>query len=123
MISLGLRYAQSRFSDQLNFTEENPWFGNQTLQFSNQNISAHWTEILLRLNVQIWKNVFLGSVLRIEIMKNISTPDQFIPFDIPGWGRNWKSGTDEKPANMGLSYYLIYHFPFREKEIPLKKIK
>ena len=123
MISLGLRYAQSRFSDQLNFTEENPWFGTQPLQFSNQNISAHWTEILLRLNVQVWKNVFLGSVLRIEIMKNISDPDQFIPFDIPGWGRNWKSGTDEKTANMGFSYYLIYHFSFREKEIPLKKIK
>ena len=36
MISLGLRYAQSRFSDQLDFAEENPWFGTQTLQFSNQ---------------------------------------------------------------------------------------
>jgi hypothetical protein len=123
MISLGLRYAKSKFSDQLNFTEENPWFGTQALQFSNQNISAHWTEILLRLNVQVWKNVFFGSVLRIEIMKNISDPDQFIPFDIPGWGRNWKSGTDEKTTNMGFSYYLIYHFSFREKEIFLKKIK
>ena len=123
MISLGLRYAKSKFSDQLNFTEENPWFGTQALQFSNQNISAHWTEILLRLNVQVWKNVFFGSVLRIEIMKNISDPDQFIPFDIPGWGRNWKSGTDEKTTNMGFSYYLIYNFSLREKEIFLKKIK
>jgi hypothetical protein len=123
MVSLGLRYAKSRFSDQLNFAEENPWFGNQTLQFSNMDVSAHWTEILLRLNVHVWKNVLLGSVLRIELMKNISTPDQFIPFDIPGWGRNWKSGTDDKTANMGFSYYLIYNFSYREKEIPIKKIK
>jgi hypothetical protein len=78
---------------------------------------------LLRLNVRIWKNIFLGSVLRIELMKNISATDQFIPFDIPGWGRNWKSGTDEKTANMGFSYYLIYNFSYREKEIPLKRLK
>ena len=123
MVSLGLRYAKSRFSDQLTFAEENPWFGTQTLQFSNKYVSAHWTEILLRLNVHIWKNVLLGAVLRIELMKNVSAPDQFIPFDIPGWGRNWKSGTDDKTANMGFSYYLIYNFSFREKEIPLKKIK
>ena len=123
MVSLGLRYAQSEFSDDLNFEEENAWFGSQVLQFSNKNVSAHWTEILLRLNVQIWKNVFLGSVLRIELMKNISATDQFIPFDIPGWGRNWKSGTDEKTANMGFSYYLIYNFSYREKGIPLKKLK
>ena len=123
MVSLGLRYAKSRFSDQLTFAEENPWFGTQILQFSNKDVSAHWTEILLRLNVHIWKNVLLGAVLRIELMKNVSAPDQFIPFDIPGWGRNWKSGTDDKTANMGFSYYLIYNFSFREKEIPLKKIK
>ena len=123
MVSLGLRYAKSRFSDQLNFAEENPWFGTQTLQFSNKDVSAHWTEILLRLNVHVWKNVLLGAVLRIELMKNVSAPDQFIPFDIPGWGRNWKSGTDDKTANMGFSYYLIYNFSFRKKEIPLKKIK
>lgn len=123
MVSLGLRYAKSRFSDQLTFAEENPWFGTQTLQFSNKDVSAHWTEILLRLNVHVWKNVLLGAVLRIELMKNVSAPDQFIPFDIPGWGRNWKSGTDDKTANMGFSYYLIYNFSFRKKEIPLKKIK
>ena len=123
MVSLGLRYAQSEFSDELNFEEENAWFGTQVLQFSNKNVSAHWTEILLRLNVRIWKNIFLGSVLRIELMKNISATDQFIPFDIPGWGRNWKSGTDEKTANMGFSYYLIYNFSYREKEIPLKRLK
>ena len=108
MISLGLRYAKSRFSDELKFKEENDWFGTQDLQFSNKNVSSNWTEILLRLNVRVWENLLLGSVLRIEMMKNISTPNQFISFDIPGWGRNWKSGTDEKTANMGFSLSLIH---------------
>ena len=123
MISLGLRYAKSRFSDELKFKKENNWFGTQDLQFSNKNVSSNWTEILLRLNVRVWENLLLGSVLRIEMMKNISTPNQFISFDIPGWGRNWKSGTDEKTANMGFSYYLIYNFSYREKKIPPRKIK
>ena len=123
MISLGLRYAQSRFSDELKFREENEWLGTQDLQFSNENVSSNWTEILLRLNVRVWKNLLLGSVLRIEVMKNISTPNQFISFDIPGWGRNWKSGTDEKVANMGFSYYLIYNFSYREKKIYPRKLK
>ena len=123
MISLGLRYAQSRFSDELKFREENEWLGTQDLQFSNENVSSNWTEILFRLNVRVWKNLFLGSVLRIEMMKHISTPNQFISFDIPGWGRNWKSGTDEKVVNMGFSYYLIYNFSYREKKIYPRKLK
>lgn len=123
IISLGLRYAKSRFSDELKFSEENTWFGTQDLQFSNKNVSSHWTEILLRLNVRVWNNLLLGSILRIEMMKNISTPNQFNPFDIPGWGRNWKSGTDEKTVNMGFSYYVIYNFSYREKKILPRKIK
>tara|TARA_B100000900_G_scaffold346822_1_gene311734 strand:- start:1093 stop:1809 length:717 start_codon:yes stop_codon:yes gene_type:complete len=123
MISLGLRHAQSRFSDELKFKEENDWLGTQDLQFSNKNVKSNWTEILLRLNVRVWKTLLLGSVLRIKMMKNVYTPNQFISFDIPGWGRNWKSGTNEKTANMGFSYYLIYNFSYREKKIPTRKIK
>ena len=123
MISLGLRHAQSRFSDELKFKEENDWLGTQDLQFSNKNVTSNWTEILLRLNVRVWKTLLLGSVLRIKMMKNVYTPNQFISFDIPGWGRNWKSGTNEKTANMGFSYYLIYNFSYREKKIPTRKIK
>ena len=123
MISLGLRHAQSRFSDELKFKEENDWLGTQDLQFSNKNVTSNWTEILLRLNVRVCKTLLLGSVLRIKMMKNVYTPNQFISFDIPGWGRNWKSGTNEKTANMGFSYYLIYNFSYREKKIPTRKIK
>ena len=123
MISLGLRYAKSKFSDELKFKKENNWFGTQDLQFSNKNVSSNWTELILRLNVRVWKNLLLGSVLRVEMMKKISSPNQFISFDIPGWGRNWKSGTDEKTANMGFSYYLIYSFSYREKKLPPRKIK
>tara|TARA_B100001057_G_C22714043_1_gene897009 strand:- start:57 stop:773 length:717 start_codon:yes stop_codon:yes gene_type:complete len=123
MISLGLRRAQSRFSDDLKFKEENDWLGTQDLQFSNKNVTSNWTEILLRLNVRVWKPLLLGSVLRIKMMKNVYTPNQFISFDIPGWGRNWKSGTNEKTVNMGFSYYLIYNFSYREKKIPTRKIK
>ena len=43
MISLGLRYAQSRFSDELKFREENEWLGTQDLKFSNENVSSNWT--------------------------------------------------------------------------------
>ena len=120
-MSLGVRYASSYFSDQLVFEDDNYWYGNRTATLSNDALSAQWVEILINLKVRIWKNLFLGSIVRIETLKNLSDTGHIVPYDVPGWGRNRKSGTDLKTTNMGFSYYVIWNLAFREKEIPNKK--
>ena len=116
-----MRYASSYFSDQLVFEDDNYWYGNRTATLSNDALSAQWVEILLNLKVRIWKNLFLGSIVRIETLKNLSDTGHLVPYDVPGWCRNRKSGTDLKTTNMGFSYYVIWNLAFREKEIPNKK--
>ena len=120
-MSLGVRYASSYFSYQLVFEDDNYWYGNLTATLSNDALSAQWVEILLNLKVRICKNLFLGSIVRIETLKNLSDTGHLVPYYVPGWGRNRKSGTDLKTTNMGFSYYVIWNLAFREKEIPNKK--
>jgi hypothetical protein len=113
VITLGLRYARSSFSDEMSFSRDHYWFGGQDLFYSNDLITAQWMEVVNRLNVRIWKNLYFGSAIRIKLFKSITGQENLVPYDIPGWGRHRKNGTTVKTSNAGFSYYLIWRIPFK----------
>lgn len=123
MITLGLRYAGSTFTDDMVIPRTHYLIGSQDYQFSNGQLTARWVEAVTRLNVRVWQNLYFGASVRLKLFKNLDGQDELVPYDIPGFGRHRKNASTEKTANAGFRYYIMYRLPFRYKPVPPKPIK
>jgi hypothetical protein len=108
-VSFGLRYARSQFEEQ---------YEDSGLSAQNLGMSAGWVEITTGIRMRIWNQLFMGYQLRLKGMKRLSNENTSLQtYDIPGFGRNKKSGQTVRTGGVGFNYYIYWTIPFREKKV------
>jgi len=111
-LTLGLRYAMSRFKDEINF-ERNYGFGSTAFDRSNSQAKSRWFELTLGLNVKVAKPIYFGYTVRYKVFRKNSGIEGLEPYDIPGFGRNSNQST------VGFDYYIRWIIPLKkEEEVP-----
>jgi len=111
VLSFGIRYAETRFNDQLNYFIANEVWGENNLASSNDEMKGRWYEITGSLKARVWKQLYLGYTVRFKFAFKINGVDNYEPFSAPGFGRA------DGPNNVGLNYHIFYRIPFRKKEM------
>lgn len=121
---VGLRYAISPVKyDVMNAPLEDPIWG--TTLPGNPNISdgiwgghvpyshkglkstIHWTEFLVGVRVNIYKNFSMGWALRMKYRKKNSLSEHGNPWYVPGFG-------EYDSSNMGITYTVSYKIPAKK---------
>ncbi len=114
-ISLGFRYGFSVFNQTLNSYTPNT--GSQyfpvttitTPQISN-GLKAHWTEFVIGIKAETFKNLFVGFSASYKIMLSVDNPTNFKTLYTPGFNRVFESNT-----GFGFNYTISYLIPFVKK--------
>lgn len=107
VIFFGLKYAFSVIDDEVQFqTNDNIW-ENSTISQRNENLGVRWLEMNAGVKVEVFRNVFVGYILRYRFARRYLDRSSLVPYRVPGFG----SGEDE--ANFGFDYYLYYRIPFK----------
>ena len=115
VLSVGFRYGRSHFDEQL-------FDPTQGIRVNNANINASWIELTSGLRMKLWRQLYLGYQLRLRGFKSLSDESGDLQtYDIPGFGRNKKSGTSVTRGGFGFNYYVYWTIPFRDKKIPARK--
>lgn len=105
---VGVQYAFSYFDHEMpGLFVENYW-DNRYIQFTEENVYAHWIEFIGGLRVEIVKNLYLAYTLRIKL-KPWTSHDSFTPLYIPGYHKN------RGKSSFGISYYITYRIPLYKK--------
>jgi hypothetical protein len=123
IISIGMRYGFSTFSQELNnyrIYNSSQYFGeSQTINSGEKfnGLTASWIEVVAGLKAQVLKNVFVGFSLRLNTLITNKKPDNFDNLYIPGFNRTY-NGT----FGVGMNYTVSYFIPiYKKKVIPAKK--
>ncbi len=109
--TFGLRYGRASFSENLNFSDTNRFFGDYSDEQSNINVSSRWFELTTGLRVRLIQNIYMGYNFRVQILKKTSATQQFRTYDIPGFGLN------EFDSRWAFNYYIVYRISWKEKNI------
>lgn len=125
LITIGLRYGASTFSQNLNsFTTYNSsqYFGPSQPVLIDQKfdgLSAQWIEVVLGLKAEVVNNIFVGFSVRMNRLFTNSKPDNFDNLYIPGFNRTYEGN-----FGAGLNYTISYFIPFyKTTSKTTKKIK
>ncbi len=124
VITVGLRYSASSFSQTLNsykiystnhYFDENPLYAPGT---TTNGLSAQWLEVVVGMKAKVIQNFYLGFSFRMNKLVTNKYPANFDNLYIPGFNRTY-GGT----FGAGFNYTLSYLVPlYKKKElIPLKK--
>ncbi len=122
IISIGLRYGVSTFSQQLNtykIYNANPYFGEVPVLVSGEKfngLSASWIEVVAGIKAKVINNVYLGFSLRLNRLVSNTKPTGFDNLYIPGFNRTY-----DGDFGVGFNYTVSYFIPiYKKKEIPKK---
>jgi len=115
VLFFGARYAKSRFDDAVSFVVDDGVWGTQEVIYTNNNVDATWFEVVGGLKVAVWKQLFLGYIVRFKLGLDIKQTGTSESFTVPGFGR-----TDNN-SNIGMNVYVYYRLAWRKKPIPPKK--
>lgn len=118
--TFGLKYAQANFTNSISFEEENIYYGPQTVDLQSSNMRARWWELNGGIRIRVWEQLYFGYVIRVKIFKDVFNKNGIEPWDIPGFGRHKRSGTQVKSTTLGLNYQISWRIPYRTKPIPPK---
>lgn len=110
----GFRYARSLFSDEIEFIDDFDKWGQKSIEFKNNNLTATWYEVNMGMKVKVAERLYFGYTVRYKLNKSMKGFDNLTPRNIPGYGRAGKS------SNAGFNYYILYTIPFRDKPVPPK---
>ena len=123
IISIGLRYGVSTFSQQLNTYKTynaNPYFGEVPVLVSGEKyngLSASWIEVVAGIKAKVINNVYLGFSLRLNRLVTNNKPKGFDNLYIPGFNRTY-----DGDFGVGVNYTVSYFIPiYKKKEIFVKK--
>jgi hypothetical protein len=129
VISLGMRYGVSSFSQTLNsYTLYNPYpyFGAVAEVPSgvvSKGLSAQWIEIVAGMKAKVFNNVFMGFSFRVNRLLSQKKPDNFDNLYIPGFNRTY-NGNFGVGFNYTVSYFIpLYKSTVKPKEVPATKKK
>tara|TARA_R110002050_G_scaffold143934_3_gene269335 strand:- start:299 stop:985 length:687 start_codon:yes stop_codon:yes gene_type:complete len=114
-IFVGFRYATSSFEQTLNsYTSntESDYFSGNTLStpITTKGLNAHWTEFVMGIKVETFKNLFLGFSFSYKIMLSLKQPTNFKTLYVPGFNRVFETET-----GFGFNYTVSYTIPFISK--------
>lgn len=124
IISIGLRYGMSTFSQNLDsyrIYNSHPYWGELPSKDSNEKfsgLSAGWLEVVAGLKVKVINNIFVGFSLRMNTLLFNSKPDNFENLYIPGFNRTYNGN-----FGAGFNYTVTYFVPLYKKKAISKKIK
>jgi hypothetical protein len=116
-IYVGLRYGYSYFSQTLNnykIYNPNPYFpvNNPIIESGEEftGLSAQWIEIIAGVNVQVYKNIFVGFSVNMNVLLVNDTPPNFDNLYIPGFNRTY-----DGDFGAGFNYSISYFIPFYKR--------
>lgn len=114
-VYLGFRYGFGVFDQTLNSYTSNTgstYFPGElnTSPSTTTGLHASWTEFILGLKVETFKNLFLGFSVSYKIMMSLQNPDNFKTLYVPGFNRVFESET-----SFGFNYTISYTIPFVNK--------
>ncbi|QXP67292.1 DUF6048 family protein [Polaribacter sp. AHE13PA] len=114
-IFIGARYGFSIFDQTLNTYTPNVnsvYFPADeiTSSVSVTDLNVHWTEFIIGLKVETFKNFFVSFSGSYKIAMSVKEPDNFETLYAPGFNRVFDSGT-----GFGFNYTLTYLIPFKKK--------
>ena len=118
LITLGVRYGFSTFSEQLNSYDiynANPYFGQAPSVISgqiNNGLTASWAEVAAGVNVKVFNNVYVGFSLQLKILVTNVEPDNFENLYIPGFNRTYDGN-----FGAGFNYTVSYFIPIYKKKV------
>lgn len=122
LITLGMRYGFSTFSEQLNnydIYNPNPYFGQAPTVHSGEihnGLTASWAEVAAGVNVKVFNNVYVGISLQLKILVTNTEPSNFENLYIPGFNRTYDGN-----FGAGFNYTVSYFVPiYKKKVIPTK---
>lgn len=110
---LGLRYAQSSFSENISYEIGNPIFENETGELNRENLSASWYEFVLTSEKKVKRIrkkdipdfLSIGFKFRLKSLQKYDDFDDFEVKNIPGYGQ-----TNIK-LNPEFNLYLKFRIP------------
>jgi len=114
-IFVGMRYATSIFDQTLDSYRINTgsdYFTSNTIASTSTStgLNAHWTEFVMGIKVEAYKNLFLGFSFSYKIMLNLEHPGNFQTLYVPGFNRVFDTET-----GFGFNYTISYTIPFVNK--------
>ncbi|RZJ28986.1 MAG: hypothetical protein EOO48_08640, partial [Flavobacterium sp.] len=122
MITIGMRYGVSSFSQELNsyrIYNPNPYFGEQPEIASGEKfngLSASWIEVVAGVKAKVFNNFFIGFSLRLNRIVSNKQPSNFENLYIPGYNRTYNG-----EFGAGFNYTVSYFIPIYKKQVELKK--
>lgn len=123
MITVGMRYGFSTFSEQLNSYDiynPNPYFGQAPSITSGEihnGLTASWAEVAAGVNVKVFNNVYVGISLQLKILVTNTEPGNFENLYIPGFNRTYDGN-----FGAGFNYTVSYFVPIYKKKVIPKKV-
>ncbi len=114
-IYVGMRYGTSIFDQTLDSYRINTgsdYFvsNTTTTPISSTDLDAHWTEFVLGIKVETFKNLYLGFSFNYKIMLSLKHPQNFKTLYVPGFNRVFDTET-----GFGFNYTISYTIPFVNK--------
>ena len=112
-ITLGLRYGYAYFDTNLyGYTINQPNHAWQpqydTVNKPYDNLSANWLEIVSKVQVETFRNLYLGYSISFKYLLSYTNPDNFSTIYIPGFfNKNSYSN-----IGFGMQYIISYQFNF-----------
>ena len=122
IISVGLRYGASSFSQRLNsYQLYNPdhYFGEEPVTVSGEEfdgLSAQWIEVVLGMKAEVYDNVFIGFSVRLNRLLSQKIPDNFDNLYIPGFNRTYNGD-----YGIGFNYTVSYFIPLYKSTVKAKE--
>ena len=121
MVYVGLRYAVSSFSQELNNYQvynTNTYFGEAPLIAAGEKfdgLSASWIEVVAGVKVEIFSNFFVGFSGRLNRIVSNKQPANFENLYIPGFNRTYAGDW-----GAGFNYTVSYFIPLYKSKVKAK---
>lgn len=122
IISIGLRYGVSSFSQTLNSYQvynPNPYFGESPVVESGEEfkgLSAQWIEVAIGMKAEVYDNIFVGFSLRLNRLLSQKIPNNFDNLYIPGFNRTY-----DGDFGVGFNYTVSYFIPLYKSTVKAKE--
>jgi len=121
IISVGLRYGLSSFSQELNsykIYNAHPYWGEQPALPANEKfngLSASWIEVVTGMKAKMFNNVFMGFSIQLKTLISNKKPEGFDNLYIPGFNRTYNGN-----FGIGFNYSVSYFIPLYKKKVIIK---
>ena len=121
IISVGLRYGLSSFSQELNsykIYNSHPYWGELPAVTASEQfngLSASWIEVVTGLRAKMFNNVFVGFSVQLKTLVTNKKPNGFDNLYIPGYHRTYNGN-----FGIGVNYSVSYLIPLYKKKVVVK---